>query len=285
MDRHLRDPQTKSGRAVSFCVLLFLTSAISYGQHTVLLVYVNTGTYRDAQSMAALQSTVGGLNAGGNSAGYFYQLAYVNTFARAYELARDKPPSVNAVLGIAHKINGSDPMTLKDTTPDSEYAAEFDMRFIRSFHCEEAGDIDNDEIGRRIANSFFHKYRQTDGTMYDPSGRGSGNASGTGGDGGGTYSGGGTWVSWLLTGQYSYFDSNGTMHVVAYAYTVTVFIPDNGNSNDQLALAVPFPQGTLLSPIRLPCSRRISPQMCRAQACSHKLLSVSRANPPAGRPG
>lgn len=239
MSNYIFNSLAKTRRACWFCILVSLTSAISYGQYTVLLVYVNTGTARDAQSMAALQSTVGGLNAGGNSAGYFYQLAAVNTFSRAYELAQDKPPSVNAVLGIAHKINGSDPMTLKDTTPDSEHASEFDMRFIRSFHCEEEGNIDNDDIGRRIANTYHHKYRQTDGTMYDPSGSGSGSSSGPGGDGSGGSGSGGTWVTWQLTGQYSYFDSNGTMHVVAYSYTVTVYIPGSGNGNDQLAMTDP----------------------------------------------
>ncbi len=252
MNRLILHRFTKVSRAACFCFLAFVASAISYGQHTVLLVYVNTGLPRDARSVAALQSTVSGLNAFGNSAGYSYQLATVNNFARAYELAQDKPPEVNAVLGIAHKIRNSDPMTLKDSTPDSEYASEFDMHFIRSFHCEEEGDIDNDEIGRRIANTYRHKYRQTDGTTYDSSGTGSSSGS-SGGSSGPPGGGGGTWVTWQLTGQYSYFDSAGTMHVVAYSYTVTVFILDGGNGNDQLAMRVPCLQGARLRPILVPC--------------------------------
>ncbi len=219
---------TEVSRAVCFSLFVLAASVTSFGQHTVLLVYVNTGTARDARSVAALQSTVSGLNAFGNAAGYAYQLAAVNTFSRAYELARDKPPGVNAVLGIAHKINNSDPMTLKDTTPDSEYASEFDGRFIRAFHCEEEGDIDNDEIGRRIANTYRHKYRQVDGTTYDPSGNGS-SGSGVGG------SISGNWVTLELMGQYAYFDSNGTMHVVAYSYTVAVWVPDGGYQDQAMS--------------------------------------------------
>ncbi len=260
MNSNIFTSLANSGRAACLFILVLSTAGLSYGQNTSLLVYVNTGTPRDAQSMAALQSTVGGLNAGGNSNGYFYQLAAVNTFARAYELAQDKPPGVNAVIGIAHMIKDSDPVTVADTSNISELADKFDENFIRSFHCEAEGDIDNDDIGRGIAKFNFHKYRQTDGTIYDPSGSSSGSSSGAGGvssgTGGGSFGTGGTWVTLELMGQYSYFKSDGTLVVVAYKYTVMVFISFGGNVNEQLSMmGLPLGSGrhhgTLIAVCRL----------------------------------